>query len=293
MADKNTAFFNDKNRPVRGRERLTALLHHHQRRGVAWFFDLDGTMITAPAGENAIVAADRDLQKMLNRLSVQAGGAVAVITGRPRLFVDSLIPRRNFASGVEHGALLQENNQTDPWQRRSKASKAELDELRAVLERQISGIAGAQVEDHKEGTLTVEFTRAARPDDLADRLEDAIRRHLAQRAAAGTATPIDVLRATVPGNYVIELLPAGAGKAPAVDHLMATARFAGKIPVFCGDSKGDEAAMMRVRALGGIAIGVGPKAPACSDVHFADVAAMRAFIATVTSRPVPPAPPRR
>lgn len=274
-------------RPLAGQDIADRLTGLHGTGGVAWFFDLDGTLIHAKPGENANVPADQALQSLLNMLTAQSGGALAVVTGRPRVFVESLLPRRDFASGVEHGAILQEIPQ-GPWHRRSKVTKETLDRIRSVLEARIRNIPGAQVEDHKEGTLTVEFTAAANPDKLADELEAAIKSYL----AAQGGEPIDVLKATVPGNYVIELLPQGAGKAAAVDHLMATARFAGKIPVFCGDSAGDEGAMQRVRQLGGIAIGIGPKAPACRDIHFADITAMRTYLSLAAARAAEPPRPK-
>jgi trehalose 6-phosphate phosphatase len=282
MAKKLSRHFGRDAQPLAGHDRAAHVFAQHRRGGVAWFFDLDGTLIHAKPGENANVPADHALQDLLNILTAQSGGALSVITGRPRVFVEALLPRRDFASGVEHGAILQELPQGE-WKRRSKVSKETLDKIRAVLEDRIRHIPGAQVEDHKEGTLTVEFTQAANPDTLADELESAIRAYL----VAQGGEPIDVLRATVPGNYVIELLPQGAGKAPAVDHLMAAAPFAGKIPVFCGDSKGDEGAMQRVKELGGIAIGIGPKAPVCRDIHFADIHAMRAFLTRVTAGTAP------
>ena len=276
MTKKLSNAFNDV-QPVVGRDIALRLLNAHSQRRVAWFFDLDGTLIHAKPGENAGVPQDADLQDMLNTLSAQARGAVAVITGRPRVFVESLLPRRNYASGVEHGAILQEIPQGE-WKRRSKVTKETLDKIRAVLEDRIRGIDGAQVEDHKEGTLTLEFTAAANPEKLGDELEAAVKAYLATQDGA----PIEVLKAVVPGNCVIELLPQGAGKAAAVDHLMAAAPFAGRLPVFCGDSAGDAGAMARVKELGGIAIGIGPKAPACRDIHFADVKAMRAFLGRAT-----------
>jgi trehalose 6-phosphate phosphatase len=265
---------------------LRSLRALHEAGRLAWFFDLDGTLIHADPGSNLGVAADMDLQHMLNTLAARSGGAVAVVTGRPRVFVEALLPQRHYPAGVEHGAILQDVPQ-GPWQRRSKVAQETLDQIRAVLADRIRGIEGAQIEREKEGSITIEFTRAADPERLADELEAAVKAFL----AAQGGVPIDVLKAVVPGNCVIELLPQGAGKAHAVDHLMAAAPFAGRVPVFCGDSAGDEAAMIRVRQLGGIAIGVGPKAPACRDVHFPDVRSMRAFLAGLLSRPGPkPAP---
>lgn len=276
MAKKLSDSFNDI-QPAVGRDIALRLMNAHVRGRVAWFFDLDGTLIHAKPGENAGIPADTALQDMLNTLSAQARGAVAVVTGRPRVFVESLLPLRQYASGVEHGAILQEIPQGE-WKRRSKVTKETLDKIRAVLEDRIRGIDGAQVEDHKEGTLTLEFTAAANPEKLADELEAAVKAYL----AAQGGEPIDVLKAVVPGNCVIELLPQGAGKAAAVDHLMASPPFAGRLPVFCGDSAGDAGAMARVKELGGIAIGIGPKAPACRDIHFPDVKAMRAFLGRAT-----------
>lgn len=289
MSKKLPRFLAVEARPLSGNASLMRLLQEHNKGRAAWFFDLDGTLIHAKPGENVNVPPDRTLQAMLNKLADRTGGAVAIITGRPRIFVETLLPLRNYPTGVEHGAILQEKPR-GAWTRRSKVEKEELDEIRALIEAEIKNIAGAQIEDHKQGTLTVEFTQAANPDALADRLEAQLRTIMQARAARGDRAPIDILRATVPGNYVIELLPQGVGKAQAVDHLMATASFKGKIPVFCGDSQGDEGAMRRVRELGGIAIGIGPKAPTCRDVHFADVAAMRAFITHAVRMPAPKTP---
>lgn len=260
------------------------IAERHRRGRIAWFFDLDGTLIHAEPGKNAGVAADIDLQKLLNALNCQAAGSVAVITGRPRIFVEETLPGRRFGAGVEHGALLQEKLY-DPWINRSPLDAQKITSIRAVLQDRIKGVAGAQVEDHKHGTLTIEFTRAADPERLGDTLATAINEWIATQPGLA----LDVIKAVVPGNCVIEVLPQNLGKASAVDHFMALRDFSGKLPVFCGDSEGDRKAMEHVKALGGFAIGIGPKAPACADIRFDTVAQMRAFLLHAIN-PAHPAP---
>lgn len=262
------------------------LVHQaHHRRGLAWFFDLDGTLVHATPGVHTGVKRDHLLEGTLNLLHRQAGGALAVITGRPDIFTHALFARASFAVATEHGAVVRLPGASVP-QVRGRAR--DFAEIRRQIETKLGNLPGVYVEDHKIASLTVQFTEAADPMALAARITAVAEQVANDPAFQDAQDPLIVVSAPVPGNCVVDILSRNAEKSSAVDYFMRQAAFAGKKPIFFGDSEGDRRAMDLCKSLGGYAVGIGPKAPACADIVLGSVREARAWLATISIKP--PAP---
>jgi trehalose 6-phosphate phosphatase len=88
-----------------------------------------------------------------------------------------------------------------------------------------------------------------------------------------------------PGKMVIEMRPRYASKASALLRLMASAPFAGRIPVAVGDDLTDETMLMAARDMGGIAVRVGTAISKPAErAELADPSAVRDWIARLAGR---------
>ena len=259
----------------------------HSRGQLAWFFDLDGTLVKSKPGVHTGVSADTELETTLNALASQSGGALAVVTGRPDIFVKALLPQSRFPSATESGAVLIDHGNDNA---RLRIAQRDLTKVRAQIEAQIAPIAGAYVEDYKRASLTIQFTDAADPPSHITFIKSLAEKIAADPAHHDAADPLQVIAACVPGNYVVDIAPASADKGEAVKHFMSQAAFTGHVPVFFGDSEGDRKGMELCRHLGGIAVGVGPAAPECADIRLHDVPAARALLRKMADSRKPAAP---
>ena len=84
---------------------------------------------------------------------------------------------------------------------------------------------------------------------------------------------------------VAELRPAGATKAQAVAAFLAEVPFAGRLPIFLGDDLTDEPAFELVNRLGGASVVVNAARPSAARTRFADVAAVRRWLAQLQAEP--------
>jgi len=69
-----------------------------------------------------------------------------------------------------------------------------------------------------------------------------------------------------PGDYVLELKPAGINKAHAIAAFLGEPPFAGRTPVFAGDDLTDLHGFEAVEREGGVSIAVGPRVAAMLNV---------------------------
>jgi trehalose 6-phosphate phosphatase len=87
---------------------------------------------------------------------------------------------------------------------------------------------------------------------------------------------------------VFELRPAGIDKGTAIREFMTEPPFAGRVPLFLGDDATDEHGFAAVTALGGHAMKVG-EGETCADWRVPDVAAVRAWLASILGERSPDA----
>lgn len=203
------------------------------------FLDIDGTLLeiaSSPAG----VQVDSELVSLLRCLDIACDGALALVSGRPIVQVDSLFSPLVLPVAGVHG--LERRNALGEWfGHRSRFST--MDRLRLQLEQIASGLHGVELED-KELAFALHFRRAPHVEEMM-RL---------QMAALVSATPgMELLE----GDHVLELKPHGASKGTAVEAFMQEPPFAGRVPVYLGDDITDLDGFAAVKRLNGHTVAVG------------------------------------
>ena len=251
-----------------GKAALKDIFELAQQGQLAVMYDLDGASGVFSPGQHDGFAPDPELIEIYKGLDAATGGAVAPVTGRPLKFIETLLDGYMPYCAVEHGSLI--FNRGDAALIHT-LSVPELETLHAKVEALIEGIEGAQVEKHKLGTLTVEFTRAANNMALGERLEAEI------KAAVADNPDIHVKNGSIPINCYIEVMHRESGKGQAVDVLMERPEFAGKRPIFFEDTEAGRSGMESAQKWNGYAIGVTEHAPDCSDIRLKDHTETRAL----------------
>lgn len=208
----------------------------------ALLLDVDGCLLEIAPTPNE-VSVPTWLPALLSDLGDQLDQAVAVISGRSLDVIDVLLaPWRAAGAGV-HGAELRLPG-TDRIQLAPRNASAIVARLRA----RFVDVPDVIVED-KGAAVAVHFARCP------------------EREAECEAALLDAMRG-VPGmrlqkgHNVREAVPADSDKGTALGVLMQHAPFTGRMPVFAGDDRTDEAAFAEVNARDGISVkvGVGPTA---------------------------------
>ncbi|WP_158617322.1 trehalose-phosphatase [Falsigemmobacter faecalis] len=205
---------------------------------LAWFFDLDGTLIDLAPRPDAVTCPP-GLSALLDRLRDRSEGALAIITGRQRRFAEDLL-------GVEGLTILGLHGAERPGLIPHRPSDIVAGRLRRFAE----DTPGVIFED-KGAALALHYrlAPAAKP-----RVEALMREGLVQSGAGFQLRP---------GHMVVELCPATAGKGKALARLMREPPFAGRIPFAAGDDLTDEAMFSEVNPRGGLSLRIGSAGPDC------------------------------
>lgn len=211
-------------------------------RDQALFLDVDGCLLElAPSPSE--VEVPPWLAGLLTDLGETLDQAVAVISGRKLAVVDTLLsPWRAAGAGV-HGAEIRLPG-TDRIQFVQRSASAIVAKLRAKF----VGEPEVLIED-KGAAVAIHFARCP------------------EREAECEAALLDAMRA-VPGmrmqsgRLVREALPDDSNKGTALRVLMQHAPFAGRMPVYAGDDRTDEAAFAEARTQQGFGVKVGAGATA-------------------------------
>lgn len=227
----------------------------------ALFLDIDGCLLDF-AERPELVVVPAGLHDDIRRLRAALDGALALVSGRSLAQIDALFPGMQLEAAGLHGLQLRARlaADSDPGE-----SLEDLHRIRAAAEHVVASHPGAWVED--KGIALAFHWRGA----------PAARRALeALAAAAVTSLPGYRLQH---GNCVLELRPGGHHKGTAIERLMATAPFAGRVPVYAGDDFTDEDGFMTINSLGGLSVIVGDRRPTMARHAIADTAALREWLA--------------
>ena len=218
----------------------------------AFFLDFDGTLAEIAANPELASVKPQTLAA-LARLHTMAGGAVAVVSGRPIAQLDALLqPLRLPLAGV-HGL---ERRDSDGAVQRVPTDADAYRQLASTVGDFASSRPGL-VAEAKPGSVALHYRQ--RPDYQPECLE------LAERVA-GKGSPVRLLR----GKMVIEMTLAARTKGDAITDFMKERPFLGRRPFFAGDDVTDETGFATVNAMGGMSVKVGP-GPTCARYRAADV----------------------
>ena len=227
----------------------------------AFFLDVDGTLLDI-ADAPDLVRVDERLPGLLEAVRRASGGALALVSGRSIADLDQLFAPLKFSAAGLHGA-----QRRDPSGRmHQEAADPRLAEVVAGLEEWCAARPGTLLED-KGGAVALHYRMA--PASAADA-------RLAVEAAIGRLGDDYVLQE---GKCVLEIKPAGANKAHAIERFMAVPPFSGRRPVFIGDDVTDEDGFAAVRRIGGVAVAVGRRALTSAEFALADVTAVQEWLA--------------
>jgi len=231
----------------------------------AFFLDIDGTLIEHAERPDA-VHADPALVQLLASLRAAAGGALALISGRPVSFVDDLLaPLRLPVAGL-HGI---ERRDALGRLHSHPASEGPLRRAAGELAELAARHAGLLVED-KGLSLALHYRQAPQLESTA--------REIASAALHRLGGDFELMR----GNMVYEIKPGGRDKGAAIEEFMAEPPFDGLIPAFVGDDVTDEFGFAVVNRRGGHSIKVGAGETAAR-WRLPDSAAVRAWLAGCVS----------
>jgi trehalose 6-phosphate phosphatase len=230
-------------------------------RNWAFFLDIDGTLFDIVALPAAVHAGAADFE-LLTALYEAAGGAVALVSGRPIAGIDKMFAPLKLPAAGQHGVerrdargrILRNAPPGELW----GSAIAPLRRYAALHEGLIFEDKGLSVALHYR---------------LAPHLEKGVKAVM-QEAAARLGERFEVL----PGKMVFELRPTGRDKGVAIEEFMHERPFARRVPVFLGDDVSDEHGFMVANRLGGhsVKVGAGPTAARWS---LPDPAAARAWLA--------------
>ncbi|OGA95332.1 MAG: trehalose-phosphatase, partial [Burkholderiales bacterium RIFCSPHIGHO2_12_FULL_61_11] len=184
------------------------------------------------------VQVTAELIPILRQLTVQLGGAIAIVSGRKLTDLDAFLAPLQLPCAAEHGA-----QRRSPQGEIIRLASPDLQEVVRLATALAARHAGLRVEI-KSAAVALHYRHAPEMETLA----------LQVMLKAADSTPdVELLR----GKSVFEIKPAGISKGTAIQAFMAQAPFAGRLPLFAGDDATDEAGFSAVQRLGGHGIKVG------------------------------------
>jgi trehalose 6-phosphate phosphatase len=229
---------------------LLVPFHAQDLNRLAILLDVDGTLLDiAPTPREVEVPAS--LPRTLALVSEQAGGALALVSGRPISQLDEFFAPLRLPAIGGHGAEM-----------RPAAGGVHLNGRAALLDREF-----------KKQLLDI---AAAHPGVLIEDKGYSLALHYRLVPKQGVALIHDVKHAykawndpsfeLLNGKAVLEIKFAGFNKGTAVRELMSYPPFAGRVPVFVGDDYTDEDAFAVMPEFNGHALSVGRKLPGIEEV---------------------------
>jgi trehalose 6-phosphate phosphatase len=230
-------------------------------RKAAFFLDIDGTLFDIVSLPAAVRAGAADFE-LLTALYEAAGGAVALVSGRPIAGIDKIFAPLHLPAAGQHGV-----ERRDARGRIRRHALPDEQWLAAIAPlRKYAALHEGLIFEDKGLSVALHYR-------LAPELKDEV--HAAVQAAAAK---LGERYEALPGKMVLELRPSGRDKGVAIQEFMREKPFARRVPVFLGDDTSDEYGFALVNRLGGhsVKVGAGPTAARWS---VPDPAAARAWLA--------------
>jgi trehalose 6-phosphate phosphatase len=220
----------------------SSALHIFERldpQSLALLLDVDGTLIDIGPSPFEVEVSGA-LKAALARLSELAGGALALVSGRPIRDLDLLFAPLKLPAVGGHGAEIRVGEGV-PVER--------IADLPEAMRRDLVGAAtpGSGIEFEDKGYSVALHYRKA-PEH-----EQRLREHVAVSRAAFPDEDTVVL----PGKAMFEVKRPHVNKGDGVRALMTHAPFTGRMPVFIGDDVTDETAFAAMPEFGGKGFSVG------------------------------------
>lgn len=231
--------------------------------GYALFLDFDGTLVDI-APSPSLVDVPSDLVPLLDRLTSQLGGALAILTGRPISDINHfLMPLQPVTAGVHGSELRTEAN--GKVQLTAGGLNPEVATAIGQLQQLDSGI----VIESKIYSIAVHYRLAPACEPQIDN---------ALRAIVAESADHFIL---CPGRCVIEVVPRHVSKGAALEALMRLPAFRGRRPIMIGDDIPDESALSAARNLDGHGLRVAGE-HFKADADFQGPTEVRAWLQTMT-----------
>ncbi len=205
---------------------------------IALFLDIDGTLLDVALTPSS-VHVPPVLPELLDALSAQFSGALAIITGRPLHEADRLLAPLQFVGAGVHGGQVRLSILEDIRILTSSFDPA----LYADIKKIVKDLPGVVFEDKGSG-LALHYRLV--PDmekPLILVLEALLAKYPNQFAICG-------------GRKVVEILPVGFSKGRALRKLASLKQFANRTPVMVGDDIADVDAFRAAEDLGGFGLKV-------------------------------------
>jgi trehalose 6-phosphate phosphatase len=206
----------------------------------AFFLDIDGTIIELAETPQAVVSTPRE-KILVEKLRRAAGGAFALVSGRPITVIDELFAPLKLPAAGQHGV-----------ERRDAKGKLHRHRFPVEVMRRAAAPIREFAEHHEGLVFEDKGSSVALHYRLAPRLAAAAH-HVVRDAAAQLGALVEVQG----GKMVAELKPAGRDKGMAIAEFMREPPFAGRVPVFIGDDLSDEYGFRVVNRLRGHSVKVG------------------------------------
>jgi trehalose 6-phosphate phosphatase len=223
----------------------------------AYFLDFDGTLVEIALRPSAVKVAP-ELPALMAELHTAAGGALALISGRPLADIDRMVGLKYLPVAGQHGS---ERRDARGQVHVHPVDVDALSELRTRAQSWCATHPGLALED-KGLSIALHYRTAPELAAVAERLV---------RDAIGEANADFHIQT---GKMVFEIKPTGPDKGRAIEAFLSESPFAGRLPVFIGDDVTDEHGFDAVNARGGVSIKVGDGASAArwrlqsvADVH--------------------------
>lgn len=218
-------------------DRIIAMANAHWTTRAALFLDIDGTLLDIADHPDAVFVPD-SLPELLDRLKLQCGGALALVSGRSLASIDRLFGKNRFDCAASHGALLRIAGVV-------RENPHESREILAAIQPAISAVSlrfGALFVEDKGHAAAVHYRSVPAAEGILFRMISAVVEPNADRWRI------------IHGKAVIEVAPRSTTKATAVLEFLREAPFRARWPVFAGDDVTDEDAFAEVARRGGLGI---------------------------------------